>query len=93
MTAAEVSPAPPRGRLVVNKARGRAMLISLGVDLRLCSGSLGFTRDVPFGWESAGGPGHLHSWAPSLPLLLAGTWWASEGEGGLLAKRLHSCGL
>lgn len=93
MTAAEVSPEPPRGRLVVNEARGRAMLLSLGVDVRLCSGSLGFTRDVPFGWESAGGPSHLHSWAPSLPLLLAGTRWASEGECGLLAKRLHSCGL
>ena len=62
------------------------MLICLGADLRLCSGSLGFTRDVPFGWESAASPGHLHSWTPSLPLLLAGTWWASEGEGGLVAK-------
>lgn len=88
MTAAEVSPAPTRGRLVDNEAQGRVMLISLGADLRLCSGSLGFTRDVPFGWESAASPGHLHSWAPSLPLLLTGTWWAREGEGGLVAKKL-----
>lgn len=42
------------------------MLISLGADLRLCSGSLGFTRHVPFGWESRS-PALLDSFPSSPP--------------------------
>lgn len=87
MTAAEVSLRLPRAGWWITRPRGgRVTQISLGADLRLCSGYS--DSPVPFGWESAASPGPPALWTPSLPLLLTGTWWAGGERVRLVAKKL-----